>query len=270
MKQILVPTDFSKTAENAMRVACEIAKKKNAKLLVMNVYGIPYSSNPVMIDLTDVLSENAQKSMNDFVQPFIEKYSDVEIDTFCSFGAVSELVAEKAKDFDLVVMGTNGSSGLEEVFIGSHTSNLIQRINKTPVLAIPSNFSFENFKNALLALSSSSKTKTETFEELTRVFNEINVENIEVVNVQKEDNTNESEIERFIKSVNKKLEASKHTFSFLGNDDVENAILNHAKPQDLIVVIAKQYSFFEGLFHKSISKKLAMHSRNPLLIFKES
>lgn len=270
MKQILVPTDFSKTAENALNIACEIATQNNAKIMVMNVYGVPYSSNPVMIDLTDVLSENANKSMADFIKKFKDNYPNLEIESYCSFGAVADLLAEKAKDYDLVVMGTNGSSGLEEVFIGSHTGNLIQRIQKTPVLAIPSNFSFENFKTALLAMSSSSRTKSETFEDLIKLFNEINVENVEVVNVQKEDKTNENEIEKFIKTVNKKLEKSKHTFSFLGNDNVEGAILNHAKPQDLIVVIAKQYSFFEGLFHTSISKKLAMHSKNPLLIFKEA
>jgi len=270
MKQILVPTDFSKTADNAFKVACEIAKMHDARVVVHNVYGIPYSSNSVMIDLTDVLHEAAEKSMKEFLKHQSVSYPELEIEGICSFGAIVDTISEKSKNFDLVVMGTNGSSGLEEVFIGSHTSNLINKISKTPVLAIPSNFSFSKFKNALLALSSSTKTKKQTFDELIALFNEINIKNVEVVNVQKEDKTDEREVEKFIKNVNKSLNGTKHTFSFLGNDDVENAILNHAKPDDLIVIVAKNYSFFEGLFHKSISKKLSMHSHNPVLVVKEN
>jgi nucleotide-binding universal stress UspA family protein len=270
MKQILVPTDFSLSAENAFKVACEIAKKHDSRLVVFNVYGVPYSSSSVMIDLTDVLKETAEKAMSNFLKKFIEEYPSLEIEGACSFGAVSDTIAEKAKDFDLVVMGTNGSSGLEEVFIGSHTSNLVQRVSDTPVLAIPSNFTVGTCSSALLAVSGSSKPKSETFEKLNSLFEQLDITNVDVLNVQKEDKTNENEIERLIKTVNTKLKDTKHTFSFLGSDDVENAILKHAKPEDLIVVVTKNYSFFEGLFHKSISKKLAMHSKNPLLIIKEN
>ena len=168
-------------------------------------------------------------------------------------------------------MGTNGSSGLEEVFIGSHTANLIQRISSsTPVLAIPANFTAGTCTTSLLALSASTKPKNETFDALINIFNKLDIKTVDVLNIQKEDKTNEEEIEHFIKTINNKLKDTKHTFSFLGNDNVEDAILKHAKPEDLIVVITKNYSFFEGLFHKSISKKLAMHSKNPLLVVKEN
>jgi nucleotide-binding universal stress UspA family protein len=271
MKQILVPTDFSLSADNAFKVACEIAKKHDSRVVVLNVYGVPYNSNSVMIDLTDVLKDAAQKSMDAFMKQHSEDYPDLEIESKCVFGAVSETIAEQAKGFDLVVMGTNGSSGLEEVFIGSHTANLIQRISSsTPVLAIPANFTAGTCTTSLLALSASTKPKNETFDALINIFNKLDIKTVDVLNIQKEDKTNEEEIEHFIKTINNKLKDTKHTFSFLGNDNVEDAILKHAKPEDLIVVITKNYSFFEGLFHKSISKKLAMHSKNPLLVVKEN
>ncbi|MFP5470997.1 MAG: universal stress protein, partial [Bacteroidia bacterium] len=117
MKQILVPTDFSITANNAFKVACEIAKIHDSRVVVHNVYGIPYNANSVMIDLTDVLHEAAEKSMKEFLKKHTEDYPELEIEGICSFGAVADTISEKAKTFDLVVMGTNGSSGLEEVFI---------------------------------------------------------------------------------------------------------------------------------------------------------
>jgi nucleotide-binding universal stress UspA family protein len=37
MKKIIVPTDFSEQAKNALDLACEIAEKTDAKLVLMNV-----------------------------------------------------------------------------------------------------------------------------------------------------------------------------------------------------------------------------------------
>ena len=269
MKQILVPTDFSKTADGAFRVACEIAKRRGARIVVHNVYGIPYDVNSIMIDVTDVLQETAENSMKDFLSAYKKDYPELEIEGTCSFGTVADTIFKKAIDFDLVVMGTNGSSGLEEFFIGSNTASVISQISKTPILSIPNGFSFLNFKSAILALSSSDQNQKETLDDLVNILEDFGIENIEAVSVQKEDKTTEQERETFVKDITKLLSEKKHTINFLEDDDVESALLNYASPQDLIVVVAKKHSFFDSLFHKSISKRLAMHSQNALLVLKD-
>ena len=268
MKNILVPTDFSDTSKNALHIACEIATENKIDITLFHSYGVPHSSSTVMIDLSDVMKESAETEMINFSKEFKDKYPKINISTKCNMGPFLFLILDETKKYDLIVMGTNGSSGVEEVFLGSNTSSLIQKI-KTPLLAIPHNFMKHNFNKAIIALSTDNENTEGNIEYLIKMNSILGIERTEILNIQKEDKTDERAIERFIKKVNRAFEDVQHKFTFIGNNDIESAILTHSRKNDLIVVLSKSYSFFEGLFHKSISKKLAMHSENPLLIIKE-
>lgn len=268
MNQILVPTDFSATSKNALLVACELAKVNNSKLMVLHTYEMPHSSSTVMIDLSDVMKETAEKSMSELIKDIKSDYPSISVENKCIYGQFLGIVSEKSNDYDFVVMGTNGSSGIEEVFLGSNTANLIKKIN-APLLAIPSKFDKKSFKKAIISLDTKNHNTEGNVEYLVKIITQLGIENTEILNVQKEDDTNEFAIERFIKKVNAAFGDVKHKFTFLGNDNIEDAIIKHSKKNDLIVVLSKSYGFFEGLFHTSISKKLAMHSENPLLVIKE-
>lgn len=268
MDNILVPTDFSDTSRNALRVACEIAQENDSSVSVYHTYGVPHSSSTVMIDLSDVIKDAAEKEMIEFLKEIKLEYPELDIDDKCVFGQFLSLVSERAESSDLVVMGTSGASGVEEVFLGSNTANLIKKTD-TPILAIPSNFKPKSFEKAMISLDTKNHNTEGNVDYLIKMISILGVDRTEILNIQKEEETNENAIERFIHKVNKAFGDIQHKFTFLGNDDIESAILNHAKPNDLIVVLSKSYGFFSGLFHKSISKKLAMHSENPLLIIKE-
>ena len=268
MNTILVPTDFSDTSKNALKVACAIAKRNDASILIYHTYGVPHSSSTVMIDLTDVIKDAAEKEMKEFLEDIQKTCKGVDIDHKCVYGQFLDLVIDKSKEVNLIVMGTSGASGMEEIFLGSNTANLIKEV-ETPILAIPSNFEAKAFKRALISLDTNNKNTQGNVEYLVKMMTILGIENTEILNIQKEDETDEMAIEGFIKKVNTAFGDINHKFTFLGNDDIEKAILNHAKKNDLIVVLSKSYNFFAKLFHKSISKKLAMHSQNPLLVIKE-
>lgn len=268
MNNILVPTDFSKTSRNALRVACEIAKEKQTGVTIYHSYGVPHSSSTVMIDLSDVIKDAAEKEMTEFVSKIKTDYPTVNFDVKCVYGQFLGLVSEISAECDLIIMGTNGSSGIEEVFLGSNTANLIKKTD-TPILAIPSNFKPKGFKNAMISLDTKNQNTEGNVDYLIKMISLLGVEKTEILNIQKENETDEKAIERFISKVNKAFGEIQHKFTFLGSNDIETAILNHSEPNDLIVVLSKSYGFFSGLFHKSISKKLAMHSQNPLLVIKE-
>jgi len=267
MKTILVPTDFSETAENATYIACEIAKSNNASIKLCHIYSIPHSSSTVMIDLSDVIKEAAEKEMEELVNQVKEDFPGINVSSLCVFGRFLNELEVQSESTDLIVMGTNGSSGIEEVFLGSNTSNLIQK-TETPILAIPSNFQSKSFRKALISLDTKNNNFENNIDYLIKIITILGVEETEILNVQKEEKSNFGAIERFISKVNKSFNDIKHKFTFLGNDNIESAILNHSKPNDLIVVLSKSYGFFERLFHKSISKQLAHHSENPLLVIK--
>lgn len=139
MKKILVPVDFSQHSEYALEVAASIAKKQNAEIVAVHMMG-----------LTDaVLTKDESKEVFEALYymklaekrfaEFLDKdyLKDIKVtDTVHNYKIFSEL-NDVARDFnaDLIVMGSHGSSGLKEVFVGSNTEKVV-RTSEIPVLVI--------------------------------------------------------------------------------------------------------------------------------------
>ena len=270
IKNILVPSDFSKAAYNALKYAIQLSAKIPSRIILLNSYTTPHSS--VMIDLTDILKKDSTDGLEsvkrkieaDFPNALIEIASyNEELNT-----AVKACI--KRKGIDLVIMGTTGASGVKETFIGSNTASLIQKIN-VPIIAIPEDFSLDN--NLNIAVSTDLKNLKNvslfgTVKEIARAFNG----NFHLINVS-EDLSKIDPIDFIDQSadLDELFVGFDHTFNFLENSDYESEILDYIISHhiDLLVVISKKRGFFENLFHKSISKKLTMHSPIPIIILSE-
>lgn len=139
MKKILVPVDFSDHSDYALEVAANIAKKQNAEIVAVHMMGL---SDAV---LTRDESKEAFEAM--FYMKLAEKrfaeFLDKDYlkgikvtDAVHNYKIFSEL-NDVAQDFgaDFIVMGSHGSSGLKEVFVGSNTEKVV-RTSEIPVLVI--------------------------------------------------------------------------------------------------------------------------------------
>ncbi len=139
MKTIIVPIDFSEQAENALKVAASLADKHNSEILVLHMLelneAIISSTEGFYQEHTVFLLKLAEKRMKEFLEkPYLKgiKVTPV-IKHFKVFGELNE-VAEKHKA-DLVVMGSHGTDGLKEIFIGSNAEKVV-RNSSIPVLVI--------------------------------------------------------------------------------------------------------------------------------------
>ena len=139
MKKILVPTDFSKSAEYALKVAAQIAKKNNGEILLIHMLELPTSGNDAVSSSHDIpelmLFKNAalnklEEIMNaDFLKGInISKVIQFEM----AFDGI--LKSGKAHTADLIVMGSHGASGFQEMFIGSNTEKVVR--NTTIILML--------------------------------------------------------------------------------------------------------------------------------------
>lgn len=170
MKSILVPYDFSEEADYAFKFAQELASKAACKLKLVHVVEIP---------TTQHFNTMGEVNMNDnyidkiFIADMVEKRKKQMADldeahavkpyTFSSkisfgnpyAGISSEITEIKA---DLVVMGSKGSSGLEELLIGSNTEKVV-RHSKAPVLTVKSPTSAADIKNIVFASDFSENSK---------------------------------------------------------------------------------------------------------------
>ena len=139
MKKILVPVDFSKHSEYAMEVAAAIAKKQNAEIIALHMMG-----------LTDaVVTKNQSREV--FEAMYYMKLAETRFaefldkdylegvtvtDTVHNYTVFSEIHdIAKEMNIDLIVMGSHGTTGFKEVFVGSNTEKVV-RTSDIPVLVI--------------------------------------------------------------------------------------------------------------------------------------
>lgn len=139
MKKILVPTDFSKPSENALEVAASIARKHNAEIVVLHMMGL---SDAVVTknESREVFEAMyymrlAEKRFADLLDKDYLKGINVSdtVHNYTAFGEINDIAMEM--DIDLIVMGSHGTTGLKEVFVGSNTEKVV-RTSEIPVLVI--------------------------------------------------------------------------------------------------------------------------------------
>lgn len=139
MKKILVPTDFSEPAENALEVAASLAKQHDAEIIVLHMMGL---SDAV---LTKNESREVFKAMY-YMKLAEQRFEDLldkeylkgikvtdTVHNYTVFSEINEIAKEM--EVDLIVMGSIGASGLKEVFVGSNTEKVV-RTSEIPVLVI--------------------------------------------------------------------------------------------------------------------------------------
>ena len=144
MKKILVPTDFSGFANNALEVAADIALKTNSSIMLLHANEKMVTATPlaeyylydkaIEDEYLDMVNESLKKTLAEIADN--DKFARVKIETAVIGGPMVSVIEEVVKDhaIDLIVMGTRGTSGMEEFFVGSNT----EKMSMVPTLALPS------------------------------------------------------------------------------------------------------------------------------------
>lgn len=153
MQRILVPCDFSEPAKSAFRLAVEMAYKFGAEVHVVNVIELPVMHDDLLTPMPSfdetLLRELSERSEENFAEMKREVASaQVLIETKIEFGPIVPTILDYLADnkVTLVVMGTKGVTGLEEVFIGS-TAEKVVRNSPCPVIAVKRNVSIDELKH---------------------------------------------------------------------------------------------------------------------------
>jgi nucleotide-binding universal stress UspA family protein len=164
MKKILVPTDFSKTAQTAAEVASGIAKKARAELILLHVieegssdsvkvtgevvYGGDMENKLFTMKLIERSKKQLEKMASDPMFDGVKVKQELRMGT--PFHGMRTIIAEQK--VDLVVMGTAGRTGIEEMIIGSNTEKVVRHA-KCAVLTVQKKPTRPEFKNIVYATS---------------------------------------------------------------------------------------------------------------------
>ncbi len=154
IKNILVPTDFSETANNALRVAVAMAQRHHAGLQLIHIIQPPLYIDPAgmhgtFAGIEQTLLDDARANLQKH-KAAIQKSSGVPVTTHAEIGTVAHCISNYVlnNQKDLVVMGTHGTSGWSEFFLGSNAMATIKQCS-CPVLTIPPTFLKTTFDSVL-------------------------------------------------------------------------------------------------------------------------
>ncbi|PBQ33715.1 hypothetical protein CNR22_18655 [Sphingobacteriaceae bacterium] len=274
MKLILAPTDFSKTARNALNYAAELAKRTKSKLVLFHAChpAIPITSGiaeATVFPMTEDLEKDSKKRLNRVRLALHKNYGPkLSIETVCVLGLAADVVLEYAKEkkADLIVVGTHGANYLEEKLLGSVTSELIKNAS-VPVLSIAAETKFKSLKKFVLATDYEPLESDEilfTLKHLAELFKS----HIYILNITKEENSTTS-VGQAVQGLKleRLLAGQDHSFHSAVNKDVVKGITNFAETHrvDMIVMFPHHRSFMQEFFKKRNSKAMAFHTETPLL-----
>ena len=182
---------------------------------------------------------------------------------------IKETVEEK--NIDLVVTGTKGASGLEEVFMGSNTVRIIKSIKNCPVLAVPQYSQFVPPNEIAFATDFNrfyTKSELQPLQDLARIFRTT----IHIVHIRNESDTltehqqfNLSMLHKYLKDV----EHYVHTVSELNSISKTLEVFTEELEIHLLAMLNYQHSFLEKISREPVIKRIAFHTQMPLLVIPE-
>lgn len=275
IQRILVPTDFSEHANNALRVAVAIAKRHNATIHLLNI--VPNQLLPPTMDRVENSLDNMAVSMAAAKQQLehcVENLQDQNHLSICSsaeFGSVTQNVSTYVikNNIDLVVMGMHGVSGWKDFFVGSNAMATIKNCT-CPVLTIPIKYLKATFDSVLYPVRDIDGV-VEKFDYIKAIV-EVNNSKIHLLGVTDEKDITNTNLFDKLKAVRDAILTTKNSITYEIHicRDIAGKILSIAdqREDDLIVINATLDKDWTEYFSGSFTQQLVNYSTIPVIAIK--
>ncbi len=272
MKTILCPTDFSKSSENAVKYAVEIARIFKSKIILMHAYETPVIYTDVTVASVqldfELLRESALKQLKKFYAKILEDVKDVSFELVLQQGLPSSRTVEIAieKKVDMIIMASTSSTQVQRFLIGSNASRVVREA-PCKVMLIPQKAKFTGFKKIVYS--------TDLSEENLRASNQVvsfgqmfkseiiflNVDNKNLVH----DETDLSRVTHRIKQFVQYPKMKGFVCTDLNIADGITFFLKNEKA-DCLALATHHRKFLQALANPSITKRVSYKTDLPLLI----
>ncbi|MBQ4915941.1 universal stress protein [Maribacter sp. MMG018] len=274
-KQILIPTDFSKNALNAMRYTVDLYSKLNCDFYFLNVLDFERytTENLIIPESGSAAFELAKKDTEKKFQKLLNtlalhndnpkhRYHTITTLDFL-LEAMKKIIAEK--DIDLVAMGTKGATGSKKVFFGSNTVNAMEKIRECPVLAIPDEISYTAPKEIVFPTDYKDTFKRKELRYLIEI-SKMYHSNIAVLHLNKKNELshNQKENKQLLDTI---LEDTPHSFHNLTENNLAKGIQTfiESRNSNMMAFINRKHLFFGSVFSNPLVKEIGYDATVPIL-----
>jgi nucleotide-binding universal stress UspA family protein len=277
MKNILICTDFSENAYNALLYAAHLFKNEACRFYLLHSFEnqITRSTSRVDIGRTEQIMDQLLKETDENMGHL--KHSIVldtegfghQFETLTSsktlFREINFLIVENAIDY--VVMGTKGITAAKGVLLGSSTVKVIKKLMGCPLLLIPVEIDFEPIEK--IAFTTGFKRSYSDFQlNSISTLAKIHSAKIFIVHIREEEKIGIQQREHLFQ-LKKKLELIWHDVYWIdkGASKTE-AILDFVLQEkiDLLAMINYKHGFINSLFRESVVKKISTQPGIPFLM----
>lgn len=275
MKNILVPTDFSKEASHALEAAAAIARQTGASVQLLHVIQTAYeheynsgSSIPREVkEKLDLAKEEVNEKLEKTIQPF--RTEGIQMEPYIKMGSIFQQVSDiiAKEKIDLIVMGTSGASGLLELLDGSNTERVV-RYASCLVLTVAKKI--HDFKLQKAVLATNFKDIPKAFiDKLNQLQESFGFElQILYVNTPLDYQTTFA-IEKRLEAFLAKHDFKNYTTHIVDHYSVEDGITAFAKKTgaDIIAMATHGRTGLAHLLDGSVTENIVNHASTPVLTF---
>lgn len=274
MRKILIPTDFSNNAMNAIQYALELFKYERSDVFIMHAYQDEIYADTSLLNqetldkVTQIVSDKSQKQLEETLKK-INEISPNPKHTYSIISSKSMLIDEADKivdeeNIDIIVMGTRGETNDRKLTFGSHTLQILKYV-QCPVLAIPENYKYTQPKHILFPTDYMVPYKRRELKLLCEmafsyraVIDMLYISKSKKLSLRQEDN------QAFIKN-----SLGKNTLNFItvNGKNISSTIYKYLKEHtiDMLVLVNTRQSFLESILFQSTIDKMSLHIDIPFL-----
>lgn len=274
MTNILLLTDYSKNALNAMHYAMQLFANQNCNFYLCHIRKAKhYISDDLMTSgsksLYGALVKDEKQRLKQIVEKLQLKYNNglhtfhvsVDVDTFID--AIKQNAVHH--NIDMIVMGSNGASNAAESIFGSNTLKVIRNID-IPTLVVPENYRYSPIQDVLLPLDSYDLNNGQLFYEFLR-FCKPHKSTLHILRIANKDapDDNLEELEH-LKEI---ITDNEFEYHYVKNVPLHFSVNNYLQTHqiDLLVLFEQAESFFDRFFFGSTTTRLSQDLETPLVVY---
>ena len=275
MRKILVPTDFSDNAFNALKYACQVFKYEKCEIFIMHAYADEVYQQDKLTKRSqlDVLkgeiSQNSERQLKKVLEEIKHQYPNPHHNyrMASAFGSLIDEVDDlvNQENIDIVVMATRGETNDRSLTFGSNTLQVLKYIS-CPVLAIPEGYEYHAPKEVLFPtnyLVPYKRRELKLICDMSGSFRStihmLYIDPIKKLSLRQEDN------QQFLRD---SLPKAKLLFETTQEKDKTIAITKYIvhKDIDMLVLVNSRHSFLEDMLSQSTIDKIGLHIKIPFLV----
>ncbi|MHC5200924.1 universal stress protein [Myroides sp. LJL119] len=273
MKKILVPTDFSDQALNAIKAAIILAKKTQAEIILLHILDLPQQGSDLInvgSKVPEVLffKNSAENKLKELAQDPMFEGITINTSLILEKTSLGVIKAAQTNNCDLIVIGSHGTSGVKDYFVGSNTERVV-RHSPIPVLVIKGKTIDFNITHFIFASDFSDGMKKPFLQALK--FSKIIDATFTLLMVNTPNNFKPTYVaEEILEDFLTDISQDDYNLEIYNDLNIESGIANFAKKvdADLIGIATHGRTGISHFFNGSISEDLVNTSKCSVITFR--